>query len=112
MAKIKRNVRIFLKNGLEENWEKITDFIPGKGEAIIYNADDTHSTPRIKIGDGIHIPRDLPFISTELPNSFDINNITAKRVEYKLIFGADGTYQYDGSEQVTVPVYTGEYNCN
>ena len=112
MAEIKRNVRIFLKNGTEANWEKITDFIPGKGEAIIYNVDANHSMPRIKIGDGIHLPKDLPFISAGLPEDFDVNNITAKRVEHKLIFGADGAYQYDGSADVTVPVYTGEYSSN
>ena len=108
MAEIRRNVRIFLKNGLEENWEKITDFIPGKGEMIIYNVDENHSTPRIKIGDGIHLPKDLPFINANPFEDFDVNNITAKRVEHKLTFGAGQEYQYDGSADITVPVYTGK----
>lgn len=104
MAEIRKNVRIFLKNGLEENWEKITDFIPNKGEMIIYNADENHTAPRIKIGDGIHLPKDLPFI--EIPG---LDNIIAKKVSHKLIFGTNGVYEYDGSEDVVVPTYTGNY---
>ena len=30
--------------------------------------------------------------------------------QHKLIFGADQEYIYDGSEDVTVPVYKGDYN--
>ena len=112
MAEIKRNVRIFLKNGLEENWEKINDFIPGKGEMIIYNADSTHPAPRIKVGDGIHLPKELPFINANPYEDFDIDNIVAKRVEHKLTFGAGQEYQYDGAADITIPVYTGNFDIN
>lgn len=108
MAEIIKNVRIFLKNGTEANWELITDFIPGKGEAIIYNIDANHDTPRIKIGDGVHLPKDLPFVN----GTGDINNIVAKRVEHKLTFGAEGLYEFDGSKDVNIPVYTGNYDVN
>ena len=37
----------------------------------------------------------------------DMNNIVAQRVQHKLTFGESGVYQYDGSTDVTVPVYTG-----
>jgi len=46
------NARIIIKNGTEANWNKVTDFIPKKGEMIIYNPDDKHSTPRFKVGNG------------------------------------------------------------
>ena len=110
MAEVRRNVRIFLKNGLEENWEKITDFIPGKGEMIIYNPDNLHSKPRIKIGNGIDLPKDLPFIMSE--NDIDLDNIIANRVKGKLTFGSDGAFVYDGSTDINVPVYTGNFDIN
>ena len=100
--------RIFLKNGSEADWNKLTKFIPGKGEVIIYNSDETHNYSRIKTGDGVDLPKDLQFVSTIIPG-FDPDNIIAKKVEHKLTFGNSGAYQYDGSADVTVPVYTGNY---
>ena len=62
------------------------------------------------------------YISTvTLPNgiTYNIKDIDAVRLSdfqtamsnitlsHKLTFGAGGIYQYDGSEDVTVPVYTG-----
>lgn len=106
MASKTLNARILLKNGTEADWNVINDFIPGNGEMIIYNKDETHSSPRVKVGDGVHIPRDLPFIDTGI----DIDNIVASKVKHKLTFGMGEVYQYDGSTDVTVPVYTGHYN--
>lgn len=101
---ISTTTRFFQKNGKEANWNKVVDFIPGKGEIIIYNPDETHDAPRMKIGNGVDLPKDLPFIE------FDGENYVAKRVEHSLYFGADKVYQFDGSKDVTVPVYMGEYN--
>lgn len=92
------------KNGSEADWAKIQKYIPPNGEIIIYNADENHPYDRIKRGDGVHLPRDLPFIG----NSGGTTDI-AKKVEHKLTFGAGEVYQYDGSADVTVPVYTGNY---
>lgn len=107
MAVVVESQRFFLKNGKEKNWAKIEDFIPGKGEPIVYNADENHPYPRLKFGDGIHLPRDLPFVNNG-SEAIDLDNIVAKRVGHKLTFGAGETYQYDGSADVTVPVYTGK----
>lgn len=101
-TRVVSNARVFLKNGTEEDWDKLADFIPGKGEAIIYTVDQTHSTPRIKIGDGVTQLSELPFAL-----GIDLDNIVAKRVGHKLTFGSGEAYQYDGSADVTVPVYTG-----
>lgn len=60
-------------------WSEAVNFIPLAGELIIYDIDDTHSTPRFKIGDGIVVwndehteytitgtkVNDLPFVSDE-----------------------------------------------
>ena len=101
------NSRIIIKNGKEENWLLIEDFIPYKGEPIIYNPDETHDYPRLKIGDGVHLPRDLPFVPMGSIPGFDPNNIVAKRVEHKLTFGV---HEYDGSADVNVPIYMGNYS--
>lgn len=48
-----------------EDWEKAKNFIPKKGQIIIYDGikenDRYIQSPRIKIGDGIHKVSDLPF---------------------------------------------------
>lgn len=48
--------RILHKHDTEENWQKAANFVPMAGEIIIYDADETNTTPRIKIGDGIFNP--------------------------------------------------------
>ena len=113
--------RIQLKNDTEANWnssvlstdstygtkESGTSFIPLKGEVIVYSAEkntDTlpagRSTPlpfsRFKVGDGVTNVADLPFSGAA----------NAEKVNHTLTFG-NGTYVYDGSVDVTVPVYTG-----
>lgn len=105
MDNINLKTRILLKNGIEADWDMVENFIPLKGEMIIYNADENHSSPRIKVGNGIDIPRNLPFI-----NSTAIDGLVADRVKHKLTFGMNEAYQFDGSADVTVPVYMGEYN--
>lgn len=55
--------RIVHKHDIEENWNKATNFIPMQGEIIVYDIDDTHFHERFKIGDGINIVSDLPFVN-------------------------------------------------
>lgn len=53
--------RIVLKHDTEENWNKAVNFIPFKGEQIIYDKDDAHPFERCKIGNGTDKVSDLPF---------------------------------------------------
>ena len=106
-----KNVRFFLKHATEEEWNTQVDFVPGKGEAVFYSVDETHTAPRLKVGDGVTLLKDLPFVATGSIPGFDPDNIIAKKVEHKLTFGNGETYQYDGSADVTVPVYTGDYRA-
>ena len=106
MSKDTVHARIRLKNDTEANWNK-SNFIPLKGEPIIYSADGVHPFFRLKIGDGETPITDLPFIYANMLGDIDFSNIVAKRVEHTLTFGAGGIYQFDGSQDVTVPVYTG-----
>lgn len=53
--------RIRNKHDLEANWQKAVNFIPLAGEMIVYDPDDSHTQPRIKIGDGTTAVSSLPF---------------------------------------------------
>lgn len=59
------NARYQQKIDTEANWNKAINFIPMKGEFIIYAKDDAHSTERIKIGDGVTPVTQLNFVSSE-----------------------------------------------
>ena len=58
------NGRFVPKGDTEANWNKAVGFIPLDKEIIIYKKDTNHSTPRIKIGDGVTVIQKLPFISS------------------------------------------------
>lgn len=57
---------IQLKHDTADNWAKAVNFIPQKGEMIIYDDMD----PPFKIGDGIHNVNELPFTNKMIWNSF------------------------------------------
>lgn len=52
MAEKTIKTRIQSKHETEANWNKATNFVPLKGEIIIYDPDTTYDYPRIKVGDG------------------------------------------------------------
>lgn len=57
------NARIMQKHDTQENWDKAVNFIPKAGEIIVYDADDTYSFARVKVGDGENSVGDLPFMN-------------------------------------------------
>ena len=59
------NARIPQKIDSELNWDKAINFIPMKGEIIVYSKDENYSYDRIKIGDGIKKVKELPFINLQ-----------------------------------------------
>ena len=59
----KLKTRIIQKHETEEHWNAAEGFIPLEGEIIIYDIDSSHSSPRLKIGDGKHNPKGLSFYS-------------------------------------------------
>lgn len=61
--------RIQSKNGTEAEWDLATNFIPLKGEVVIYNTDEENIFPRIKIGDGETPVTQLPFANEEISDS-------------------------------------------
>lgn len=56
------NARVSHMHDKEENWLKAITFIPHSGEIIVYDADEHHPNTRIKIGDGVTLVNDLPFV--------------------------------------------------
>lgn len=53
--------RISNKTDTEQNWNSV-DLVALNGELIVYSTDASHSSPRVKIGDGTTQVKDLPFI--------------------------------------------------
>lgn len=60
---IERNIhsRFVNKHDVEKNWNKAINFIPKKGEIIIYDVDENYDYPRLKVGDGVTVVSALPF---------------------------------------------------
>ena len=74
--------RIQHKHDTQANWEKAVNFIPLKGEIIVYDVDGTYSYSRIKIGDGATSVVDLPFINEgELITVDDIDAICGTTIQ-------------------------------
>ena len=57
--------RVKHKHDTAANWEK-SEAIPLLGELIVYDQDEVFSSPRIKIGDGVTLAKDLAFVE-DLP---------------------------------------------
>lgn len=66
MAEKNLSSRIINKHDIEANWVKATNFIPKQGEIIVYDIDENYTYERFKIGDGITLVSNLPFIKTGL----------------------------------------------
>ena len=45
----------------DANWNKAVNYIPDSFTILVYTYEE--STPRVKIGDGVHRVKDLPFLS-------------------------------------------------
>lgn len=72
MANKNMNTRIQLKHDTEAHWKLAENFSPRDGEVIIYEVDDSHSFPRMKIGDGTTNVNDLPFLSAFNKNKMGV----------------------------------------
>ena len=58
-------VRVIMKHDTQANWALATNFIPKKGEVIVYEdyyVSGNTTVPGIKIGDGTTNVNSLPFI--------------------------------------------------
>lgn len=67
MANKTFKTRIVNKHDIETNWKKATNFVPKKGEIIIYDEDSSHDYARIKVGNGTDLVSNLPFTTVQIP---------------------------------------------
>ena len=77
--------RVQHKHDTEANWLKATNFKPLAGEIIIYDADATHSEPRMKIGDGETLVSALPFAGAQVTVDTALSNTSTNPVQNKAI---------------------------
>ena len=57
----------------EAEWTNLPDFVPLKGETIIFSPDKQYNYARLKVGDGSTKLKDLPFFIDSAIND-SINN--------------------------------------
>lgn len=50
-----------VKVDTEENWNKAVNYIPDTFTILVYTYDS--ESPKVKIGDGIHKVKELPFLA-------------------------------------------------
>ena len=60
MGKKTFNTRIKSLHDVEANWQG-KDFTPLEGEIVVYDSDEAHVSPRLKVGDGSCLLDNLPF---------------------------------------------------
>ncbi len=53
----------------ESTWIRALNFVPAKGELIVYEPDSRHKESRIKMGDGETLLNDLPFLEIDFESS-------------------------------------------
>jgi hypothetical protein len=75
--------RITFLHNTEADWLKL-DFIPKAGELIIYDEDEKYNYPRVKIGDGSHSLKNLPFFIEEAILDRRLEAIDGGRLEYQM----------------------------
>lgn len=101
MAEKTAKLRIKQKHDTEANWKKATNFRPEAGELIVYDADNTHSTPRFKVGDGTKLVNALPFVPSSSVTANPSGSGTTSLTKIEI----DGTVYTipSGSSGITIP---------
>ena len=69
MAEKSLQARIQNKCDTTANWEKATNFVPKKGEIIVYSDGGGVGIPKMKVGDGTTKVGSLEFISATVPDA-------------------------------------------
>lgn len=111
------SARMQMKTDTALNWSKAINFIPKKGEIIIYEADSDYGYERMKIGDGSTKVNDLPFVigakdwlqndSTasdyikNRPGGYTVN-YPALNIEWDGVIGDRVSVDFDGMKYVKV----------
>lgn len=95
-------------SGTDLLWKKILSLLDRKIDNIV-NADDSiEVTNKNEIAVNISASEDN-ILQLKPGEGLYVKGSSAGRM-HKLTFGSDKNYVYDGSEDVTVPVYGGNYS--
>ena len=84
--------RIQNKHDTEAHWNAAVNFKPLAGELIIYDEDNTHSTPRFKVGDGNTLVNNLPFYPSGDVTAAGNNTFTGTNTFSKEAFTVNSNY--------------------
>ena len=99
MAEKSLQARIQNKCDTTANWAKATNFVPKKGEIIIYSDGGGVGIPKMKVGDGATKVGSLKFIESD-------GGLSAAR-NIKIYGGAAATAtsaDFDGTKNITIPL--------
>jgi hypothetical protein len=100
-------VKVIHKCETAADWER-SSYVPAEGEIVTYKIDEQHNYERLKLGDGVHAVKDLPFVTDEGFRDFILERPT-EGLEY--ILSEDGTYYIcDGGDIKGNIVIPSEYN--
>lgn len=69
MSEKQISARTQQKIDLTANWEKATNFVPKKGEIIVYSDGGGTGIPKMKVGDGTTVVGSLEFITATVPDA-------------------------------------------
>lgn len=83
--------RIQHKRGTANDWSQATNFIPLDGELIIYNEKDGTS-PKFKVGDGVTLVGNLPFVTSESTEGGDYLSLTGGTLTGSLAIDRGANY--------------------
>lgn len=99
MAEKSLQARIQNKCDTTANWAKATNFVPKKGEIIVYSDGGGTGIPKMKVGDGTTKVGSLKFIESD-------GGLSAAR-NIKIYGGAAATAtsaDFDGTKNITIPL--------
>ena len=97
MAEKSLQARIQNKCDTTANWEKATNFVPKKGEIIVYSDGGGTGIPKMKVGDGATKVGSLKFIESDGKLS------TGRKISLGTAVSSTAT-EFDGSKDITIPV--------
>lgn len=69
MSEKQLNTRIAQKIDTTANWAKATNFVPKKGELIVYSDGGGTGVPKFKVGDGTTVVGTLKFVEGSMPTT-------------------------------------------
>lgn len=97
MAEKNFNTRMQQKIDTTENWSKAVNFVPKKGEIIVYSDGGGVGIPKMKVGDGTTKVGSLKFIESDGKLS------TGRKISLGTAVSSTAT-EFDGSKDITIPI--------